>query len=126
MRTLSLVIVVLVLAGCGLDAQTLRACDVYSENGCGSDERVSEWVKHFSTPEGVARIEAENERQRAQDLKWGTSSAKIETIESRAESQAAYAVLSNAKALAITARRLGLSEREVLAAVKKCEQAKKK
>jgi len=75
----------------------------------------------------LKEIEAKNIRNKDTRDRWKrlgmnpSSSLNDETPESRAKVQASYGNTSNAKAVAITASRMGLSEREVLAYLTRCK-----
>ena len=107
------------LAGCSGEAAK-RACDIYVENGGGDRPSVEDLTADYSTPEELKKMAETNASNKKSRESWQrvvkTKPPSVYddvTPESRANAVARLINAQNAKAVAITASRMSLSEREV-------------
>lgn len=114
------------VAGCSGEAAK-RACDIYVENRGGSRPSVENLTADYSTPEELKKMAETNARNKKSRESWQrvmkTKPPSVyddETPENRAKLVASLIDTQNAKAVAITASRMGLSEREVREYLRGC------
>jgi hypothetical protein len=119
---------VVMLVACSGEAAN-RACDIYVENGGGDRPSVEDLTADYSTPEELKKMAETNARKKKSRESWKSvvrtqppSLYDDVTPESRAKDVARLFDAQNAKAVAITAGRMGLSEREVLEYLRSCRR----